>query len=121
MTPEQLSRLSRHINGGHSYAKIYYDSIFDRLDFYHTTGHRASLPDDFELNGYIKAERGDSYTITGAYNFNISDMHDISEVYEGAKERLLDLWTEPLIAKKWIDLLRRNCEKLPAFNFWEHI
>jgi len=121
MTEEQLSRLTKHINGGHSYGKIGYDSTFDRLEFYGTLKGRAGFPDDFELKTHIKIERISKYDMIGNYDFKIIDMNDVSEAYEEAKEKLLDLWTDPLVAKKWIDLLKRNEDKLPTFNFWEHI
>ena len=121
MTEEQLSRLTKHINDGHSYGKIGYDSTFDRLEFYGTLKDRAGFPDDFELKTHIKIERISKYDMIGNYDFKIIDMNDVSEAYEESKEKLLDLWTDPLVAKKWIDLLKRNEDKLPHFNFWEHI
>lgn len=117
---KQLSNLTKHINGGHNYARVCYDSMFDRLEIYGTLSP-AQQDNDFELDPPIRIERISNYDIVGNYDFVIVDMNDITRAYEGSKEKMLDLWTSPLIAKKWTDLLKRHSNNLPAYNFWEHI
>jgi hypothetical protein len=120
LNEEQLSDLTKHINGGHNYARICYDSMFDRLEIYGTLSP-AHQDDDFVLDPPLRIERISNYDMIGNYDFVIVDMNDIARAYEGSKQKMLDKWTDPLIAKKWIDLIKRHHNNLPTYNFWEHI
>ena len=116
-----ISSVTRRINGGlrgesftGNYVMLDYDSILDKICIIRLRLLREDRG-DIQLTPFIKTDRN-----PGSPGF-LMDMRDLSKTYEESRDKLLNFWTAPLLAKKWIDLVLQNSENIPPFDFWEHI